>query len=202
MDSRFEVRASGADRLGLVRWDELFADLESQASELARLELEAEVDERVRAQIGRVRLVDRLTPSLGRDVVVSCEGGCSVTGRLTEVGSEWVLVSEHLGREALIPIWSVQSVSGLARLSANPETEGVVDSRLGLRHALRVIARDRSGLRIVLRDGQILGGTIDRVGSDFVELAEHAPGEPRRHGEIVRVSAVAHAAIAVIRREV
>ncbi len=58
-----------------MRWDELFADLESQAAELARLELEAEIDERVRAQIGQVRLVDRLRPAVGRAVAVSCVVG-------------------------------------------------------------------------------------------------------------------------------
>jgi hypothetical protein len=50
-----------------------------------------------------------------------------------------------------------------------------------------------------LVDGGAVTGTVDRVGADFVEVAEHGPGEPRRQREVSGVRAVAFAAIAVVR---
>ena len=72
-------------------------------------------------------------------------------------------------------------VRGSARYSAVPGSDGVVESRLGLRPALRGIARDRSTVRLHLVDGSpSLDATIDRVGADFVDVAALAAGEARR----------------------
>lgn len=184
-----------------MRWDDLFADLEFQATELKRLELEGEVDERIRAQVGRIRLIDRVRAAEGDEVSLRCTGGLSLTGRLTRVGSEWLLLDEPGGREAVVAAVSVLSVSGLGRLSATEESMSVTEGRLGLRYVLRGVARDRSAVRIHLSDGQILDGTIDRVGADFIEVAEHAPGESRRRGDVRRATAVANSAIVAVRRD-
>jgi hypothetical protein len=77
----------------------------------------------------------------------------------------------------------------------------VVESKLGLRHILRGVARDRSVLRVHLIDETVVDGTIDRVGSDFVEIAVHAAGEIRRQSEVREVLVVALSAIAAIRRD-
>jgi hypothetical protein len=71
-----------------------------------------------------------------------------------------------------------------------------------MRSALRGIARDRSVVRIDLTgtDGA-LDGTIDRVGADFVDVAEHPPGEPRRRGNVRSSVLVPTAAIAAVRRQ-
>jgi hypothetical protein len=52
---------------------------------------------------------------------------------------------------------------------------------------------------VVLDDGGALTGTLDRVGADHVELAEHPAGMPRRSEAVQGVTAVAIAAIAVVR---
>ncbi len=93
------------------------------------------------------------------------------------------------------------SVSGLGRLSAVPDTEGVVESRLGLRHALRGIARDRSTAAVHLIDGTTADGTIDRTGADFVEIAAHAAGGLRRRGDVRDVLVVPLSAVAAVRRQ-
>ena len=60
-------------------------------------------------------------------------------------------------------------------------------------------ARDRSAVQIVLDDGSVLGGTLDRVGADYVELAEHPADLPRRAEAVQGVRGVVIAGIAVVR---
>jgi hypothetical protein len=183
-----------------TRWEALFADLETQAVALDTAERAVEVEERTRIEVGRIRLLDRLRPAVGADVRLRCTGDRGVAGRLVRVGPDWLLVIEEAGREAVVVTAGVLSVSGLGRISAIPESESVVESRLGLRHALRGIARDRSPVRISLFDGTIVDGTIDRLGADFVEIAQHPAGEPRRRDQVREVAVVPLSALAVVRR--
>jgi hypothetical protein len=62
------------------------------------------------------------------------------------------------------------------------------------------MARDRSAVSVITDDGAGLTGTIDRVGADFVEVAEHPLGEPRRAGAVRAVHTVALDAVAVVSR--
>jgi hypothetical protein len=96
----------------------------------------------------------------------------------------------------------VRSVAGLGRLTAAAEDAGIVRGRLDLRRALRGLARDRSTVQVVLDDGAVLTGTLDRVGADYVELAEHPVDLPRRVAAVQGVSAVVITAIAVVRTTV
>jgi hypothetical protein len=50
-----------------------------------------------------------------------------------------------------------------------------------------------------LIDTSTCSGTIDRVGADFVEIAEHAPAEPRRAGAVTAVRTIPRAAILIVR---
>ena len=94
---------------------------------------------------------------------------------------------------------AVRTVAGLGRRTAVPEPAGSVRARLDLRRALRGLARDRSGVQIVLDDGGTLNGTLDRVGADYVDLAVHPVDEPRRHEAVQEVRAVVIDAVAVVR---
>lgn len=183
-----------------MRWEGLFADLESQAAALDAASRAAEIEERSRLEVGRISLLDRLGATAGAPVRVRCSGGVTVAGRLERAAPDWLLLDEG-GREALVVLACVLGVSGLARLASVP-ADSVVESRLGLRQALRGVARDRSTVRITLVDGNVVDGTIDRIGADFAEVAEHAPGELRRHGEVRDILALPLAAIAVVRRVV
>jgi hypothetical protein len=128
------------------------------------------------------------------------EGAGAVEGELREVGSQWLLVAEPQGQEALIPLAAVVAVRGLGPLSGAPGSAGQVFERLGLGAALRAIARDRAAVAVTVSDGTSLAGTIDRVGADFIEVSTHAPGEPRRRTEVTGVVLVPFAALAVVRR--
>jgi hypothetical protein len=185
-----------------MRWDELFADLEAQAGAWAVAERAGEVDERARMELARIRLVERMRAAIGAKIRVRCPSDVVVSGTLARVGSQWLLVDEIAGRQALVALAAVMTVTGLPRLSAAPDSMGAVESRLGLAHAVRGIARDRSGVAVDLADGSTLHGTVDRVGADFFELAVHAPGEARRPAAVREVAVVALTALAVVRRAI
>jgi hypothetical protein len=182
-----------------MRWDCLFDDLEAQARAAELGERAAEVEERVRGEVGALRLVDRARASVDSPLRVRLCGGLSLAGRLLRSGPDWLLLDEGGGWEAVVATGQLVGVRGLGRYSAVPGSEGVVELRIGLRHLLRGMARDRSAVRIHLADGTTEDATIDRVGADFVDLAEHAPGEARRAATVRGARTVPTAALAVVR---
>jgi hypothetical protein len=182
-----------------VRWEDLFADLEAQAEQLAAAELQAEVSDRTRRELGLLRLVDRLRESDGHSLGVHVLGAGVVHGRLLDLGADWLLLEETGRREVLIAMRAVLGVTGVGARSAAPGSESEVGRRLDLRWALRGLARDRAGVTVVLADGSAVSGTLDRVGADHVDVAEHAPGEARRAAAVRQVRLVPVAALAVVR---
>lgn len=183
-----------------MRWKALFDDLEAQAEALARGELDAEVRDRLRRESALVRLVDRLVPSVGRAVQVHVQGPGVVHGVLVDAGVDWLLLEEDGAREVLVPLLAVMSVAGAGARAQAPGGEGEVGRRLDLKWALRGLARDRAGLAVVLRDGTTLGGTMDRVGADHVELAQHGTGEARRASAVRAMRLLPLEALALLRR--
>lgn len=182
-----------------MRWDDLFADLEAQSDALEVAERAAEVAERTRIEVGGVTLRDRLGAALGAPVRLQLAGGRAVAGALVRVGPDWLLLAEAAGRESVVALAAVLSVAGVGR-SAAAEPGGAVAARLGLRSALRGIARDRSPVRVDLVSGETVDATLDRVGADFVEAARHAPGEPRRRGDVRDVVLLPFGALAAVSR--
>lgn len=181
------------------RWERLFADLEAMAARDDQAELDAEVADRTRGELGRIRLADRLRAAHGHEVAVMLATQQSLSGAVREVGPDWLLLAESAANEVLVPLDAVCGVRGLGDVSAYPGSEGRVGAKLDLRYALRRLARDRAPLTAVLTSGAALHGTCDRVGVDFIELAEHAPDEPRRARAVRRVSAVPLGALVLVR---
>jgi hypothetical protein len=182
-----------------MRWQQLFADLQAQfEAEEAALE-RAESASRTRAEMGAVGLADRLRGALGLPLTLACGGAGTVSGVLVEVGPDWLLVEDDGARACLVALGAVRSVAGLGRRTAAAEPAGPVRGRLDLRRALRGLTRDRSAVQIVLDDGNVLGGTLDRVGADYVELAEHHADLPRRAEAVQGVRAVVIGRIALVR---
>jgi hypothetical protein len=182
-----------------MRWQQLFADLRAQFDEAEAAADRAESASRARAELGAVRLAERLGGTLGCTVTLRCRGAAHVSGVLADVGADWLLLEEAAGREALVATGAVIAVGGLGRQTAAPIEGGIVQARLDLRRAARALARDRAAVQVVLEDGGVLTGTIDRVGADFLELAVHALDEPRRAGVVRGVLAVVLAAVVMIR---
>jgi hypothetical protein len=182
-----------------MRWQQLFADLSARFDEEEAAAERGESASRARAEIGAVPLSARLGGALDLPVVLDCRGAGRVAGTLTDVGPDWLLLEDERGVQYLIATAAVRTVGGLGRRTAAPEVPGAVRARLDLRRALRGLARDRSVVQVVLDDGGVLTGTLDRVGADYVELAEHAADEPRRAEAVRTVRAVVITAVAVVR---
>ena len=180
-----------------MHWTYLFADLESQLDSLTDAERDAEIAERTRIETGRLTLLDRLRGAAGHSIALRCTGVGPCNGRLERVGRDWLLVVESTGAETLVPLHSVLGVGGLGRHSAT-QAESAVEP--GLRSVLRGIVRDRAPVRLVLGDGTPVDGTLDRVGADFVEVAEHPIGEARRPGVVQGVRTVPLWGFGVLRR--
>jgi hypothetical protein len=70
-----------------------------------------------------------------------------------------------------------------ASLAAPAEPESGVVDRIGLAFVLRDLARRRKFVE-VHTPGGLLGGTIDRIGRDHLDLAVHDRGVPRRTSEV------------------
>jgi len=181
-----------------MRWQQLFTDLGAQFDAAEAAAERAESASRARAEVGAVRLTERLAGASGAEVVLRCRGAGRVAGAVVDVGSDWLLVAEEGGREALVAIAAVLAVTGLGRRTAVAD-EGVVRARFDLRRAVRALARDRSGVQVVLEDGGVVTGTVDRVGADFFELAAHDLDEPRRAGAVRRRAHGALPAVALVR---
>ncbi len=182
-----------------MRWESLFDDLEAQFDAEEAAELAAEISDRTRREFALVRLVDRLRAARAHTISARVVGFGVVEGSVASVGADWLLLAEAGGREVLIPSSAIVSINGLGALSAAPQSEGEVARRLGLAHALRAIARDRSPVTIGCVDGATSSGTIDRVGADFLEVAEHPPAEARRAATVQMVRTVPFTAVAVVR---
>jgi hypothetical protein len=182
-----------------MRWQQLFADLQAQFEAEEAAAERAESASRTRAEVGAVGIADRLRGAVGLPVTLGCGRAGTFAGVLVEVGPDWLLVEDDAARSCLVALSAVRSVAGLGRRTAPAEPPGPVRGRLDLRRALRGLARDRSAVQVVLDDGSVLSGTLDRVGADYVELAEHPTDLPRRAEAVQGVRAVLIGWIAAVR---
>jgi hypothetical protein len=182
-----------------MRWQELFADLEAQGDSLRRADDEREIAELTRGGLAQIGILNRLHGNVSTPVTVQVAGVGEIRGRLQRVGADWLLLSS--GDEVVVPLPALMGVSDLPPAAVSDEGVGVVASRLRLTSVLRAMARDRSPVRVVLRDGTPVVGTPDRVGADFVDLAVHDVDEPPRVQQVRSRATVSFGWIGCIRRQ-
>lgn len=182
--------------VGRVRWENLFADLEHQLEEARRRDDDAELADRISGELLRVQLRHRLGASRGSPVDVHVLGAGTVRGVPSMVGVDWFVLAEPAGGEALVPIRSVLTVSGLTR-RVSQSSERTAVARLGIGHCLRGLARDQAEVTVRLVDGASLSGIVDRVGADHFALVASDAAERRSPAR--GVSDVMFSGLAVVR---
>ncbi|MCC9203606.1 hypothetical protein [Arthrobacter sp. zg-Y769] len=179
-----------------MRWDALFRDMEAQLAAAAGLAAETEISDRVRMELRGISLQDRLRSQGGKQLVFDLGTAGMLRGALKHVGDGWVALEQEHGA-ALAVLSHVVAIRGMDRFASPPP--GKV--RLGVTSALRGIARDRSA--VVVRSAGVpaeaaLNGTIDRVGSDFLELAAVPSDQPRRSANVTGVYVLPIATVAAV----
>jgi hypothetical protein len=162
-----------------VRWERLFADLDAQFDAAERDEFDSEVADRTRCEVAQVKFADRLRSAVGADVDLTVAGCGRMVGRVSGAGVGWLMLTELSGATAIVV---APAVAAARNLGSAVTPAGAVESRLGLGHVLRIVARDRSVVTVVCRDGACQRGVIDRVGADFLDLVDR-PTEQRRVGD-------------------
>jgi hypothetical protein len=173
-----------------VRWDDLFADLEGQLEqELGAEDLDVAAEEE-RLRLGRLGLRDRIAALAGTAAGIELRDGTAVRLRVDTIGRDWISGAAVEGRPSscVVPLDAIAAVlpgiDGVAAsLVAPSEHPDALSRRLGLSFVLRDLCRRRSAVDL-LTPTRALHGTIDRVGRDHLDLAEHDAGEPRRAGAV------------------
>lgn len=182
-----------------MRWEHLFADLESQLDAEQREEERALRIEEERLRLARLGLRDRFVAMMraeGADSVwtvrIELQGGGAHAVRPVAFGRDWL--SGELRepgarvRQCLVPLDRIAAVVPAARQLAGslepvPEATAGLADRMGLPFVLRDLCRRRTGVSLTTLDG-VVHGTIDRVGRDHLDLAVHEPSAPRREREV------------------
>ena len=189
--------------MGGVRWDELFVDLEALGAAVHRSELDAEVADRVRRERALIPLRARLaglaaTQSLdpgGSPVGFRLLGGLALEGRVTDVGADWCVVVDGVGRSWLIPLTALQRIDGMAWAATSGQEMG---RRFRFGFAIRALARDRAVVQVHDITGWHASGTIDAVGADHFDISEHPIDLPRRAANVRSRHVVPFSAVAAI----
>ncbi|MDQ1579732.1 MAG: hypothetical protein QOD05_507 [Microbacteriaceae bacterium] len=198
-----------------MRWDDLFDDLEGQLEYglgAEAIDLKAE-EERLR--LGQMSLRDRLTSiaraqAKGSSYAISVQlvSGAVIFVRPTTFGKDW-LAADLAGeaRAAAQCVIPMAAVAGLIltpeqvheSLDAEPGPRGAprLADRIGLAFVLRDLCRRRTSVELVTAAGS-LGGTIDRVGREHLDLAVHEPGSARRESNVTQYRVVPLASILLV----
>lgn len=178
-----------------MRWEDLFDDLEAQWLRELQADQEALLPEMVRAERAAVGWSDRVATAIGQALMI-VTAAQRVSGVLRDLGRDWLLLEEQR-RSVLIPTTAVLGISGLPYRSRSETSHG---RRIGLGTALRGIARDRSAVTVHDTAGGLTTGSIDWVGADHFDVAEHPADAVRRPDAITGRRMIPIAAVAVIRR--
>ena len=175
----------------------VFDDLEAEFEAGLRREAEQETMAAVRAELGSTVLWEQLARRVGSEVV-AVAGGRAVRGEVVASYPEFLVLQAAGGAEHLIHYGPAVSFALPADPPALRPAPGPAARRYQFALALRELARRREPVRIALGDGTSVDGTIEAVGSDYLEVAEHDPGEARRRAAVRARRFLGFAAVAAV----
>jgi hypothetical protein len=173
----------------------LFEELEAEFEASLRREAEQEAVAALRAQAAETSLWESLARRVGTEIVVRA-GTRMYRGTLLASYPDFFVVrasnrSQHLIRlSPTISVWMPADRQRLRPLAPAPRYRFVL--------ALRELARRREPVRLELADENAVDGTVQLVGSDYLELAEHDLAEPCRGPSITGRRLVGIAAVVVV----
>jgi hypothetical protein len=190
-----------------MRWDRFFEDIEDQMAseweaERAALETEAE-----RLRLSRMTLRERLAavPVADADplpIVLELTDGSVITAPVAGLGADWLLASPWGSRSgaALVPLHAVTGVGmphpDLLRTARSGGSAGsAISQRATFGFAVRDLVRRRLGVAVHLAGGRVLTGTVDRAGTDHLDLALHERGALRRAADVTGYRLVPFSAV-------
>ena len=175
----------------------VFDDLEAEFEAGLRREADQETVAAVRAELGSTVLWEQLARRLGTDMVAIADDRV-FRGSAVASYPEFLVLRADDGAERLIRYGPAVSIVLPAEPPRLRPTPGPVVRRYPLALALRELARRRDPVKVDLGDGTSVDGTIEAVGSDYLELAEHDPGEARRRAAVRARRFVGFAAIVAV----
>jgi len=175
----------------------VFEELEAEFDAGQRREAEQETVAALRAEIGETVLWEQLARRAGTQAVAHA-GSRRFRGVVVASYPEFLVLHDGDGTEHLVRYGPATSVALPAEAATLQPTPAGAARRYRLSLALRELARRREPVRIELVDGGRIDGTIEAVGNDYLEIAEHDPGEARRRRAVKARRFLGLAAVAAV----
>ena len=179
------------------RLEHVFEELEAEFDAGLRWEAEQEAAAAIRAEAGEVALWEHLSRRVGGEVSLRV-GGLRLDGVLLASYPDFVALRSADGRQHMVGLGPAVSVRVAAEAHLAPVAGGKVAGRYELRLALRELARRREPVLVTLLDHGVVTGTIELVGRDYLELAEHGLGDVPRRATVTGHRLIPLAAVAAV----
>lgn len=177
-----------------MRWDALFADLESQMAAAHAAEFTAAIADASRLEASRIEFAERLRAHRGRELGLQLAGGQRLVLRIGAVGADW-LVGAAPPHSVLVPLGSILAVDSTMREAARAEPSAS-RRRLSITAPLRRLSRDRELVSVFGAQGLLASGLISMAGRDFAEITPPRreevllPHESERSARLIPLHAV------------
>jgi hypothetical protein len=175
----------------------VFDELEAEFDAGLRREAEQESMAAVRAEVGTTVLWEQLARRIGSEASVFA-GTRAFRGQVVASYPEFLVLRADDGTEHLVRYGPAASVAMPAEPPALRPAPATATRRYQFGLALRELARRREPVRVALVDATTCDGTIEAVGSDYLEVAEHDLGEPRRRVAVRARRFVGFAAVVAV----
>jgi hypothetical protein len=175
----------------------VFDELEAEFDAGLRREAEQESLVAVRTELGATMLWEQLARRIGSEAAVVA-GARAFRGTIEASYPEFFVLRAPAGAEHLIRFAPAVSVALPAEPPVLRPAPAAATRRYQFALALRELGRRREPVRVELVDATRCDGTIEAVGSDYLEVAEHDLAEARRRAAVRARRFVGFAAVVAV----